>query len=83
MHKTWQLQDAKNKFSNLVKIAENEGPQIVTKNGKETVVVISVEEYKKLTKPKDNLFEFIQKSPLRGVNIDVKRSKNPSRPVRI
>ena len=54
MSHAWQLQEAKNKFSNLVERAQQEGPQIVTKHGKEAVVVLSVDDYKKITKPKEN-----------------------------
>ena len=50
----WQLQDAKNKFSNLVDKAQHNGPQVVTKHGKDAVVVLSIDEYKKLIKPKNN-----------------------------
>ena len=44
---SWQLQNAKNKFSNLVDKAQHNGPQVVTKHGKDAVVVISIDEYKK------------------------------------
>ena len=59
----WQLQDAKNKFSSLVDKAQHRGPQIVTKHGKDAVVVLSIDEYKQLTKPKSNLLKFFQNSP--------------------
>lgn len=81
MSRTWQLQEAKNKLSNLVEHAQHEGPQIVTKHGKETVVVLSVDDYKKLTKPKTNLFKFIQKSSLAGLNLDISRNKEAPREV--
>jgi len=83
MSHTWQLQEAKNKFSNLVDRAQHEGPQVVTKHGKEAVVVLSAEDYKKLAKPKVNLLRFIQKSPLGGQNIEVARDKTPPRDVSI
>lgn len=60
----WQLQDAKNKFSNLVDKAQHNGPQIVTKHGKDAVVILSIDEYYKLIKPKTNLVNFFQSSPL-------------------
>ena len=47
----WQLQQAKNRFSEVVKKALQDGPQIVTKRGVETAVVMSVEEYRKLLAP--------------------------------
>lgn len=81
MSHTWQLQEAKNKFSNLVERAQHEGPQVVTRHGKEAVVVLSVEDYRKLVKPKVDLIKFIQKSPLGGKNIDIVRDKMPPRDV--
>ena len=55
MGNVWQLQEAKNKFSNLVDKAHHDGPQIVTKHGKKSVVVIALEDFQKLNKPKTNL----------------------------
>jgi len=81
MKKIWSLHDAKNKFSQMVKEAQETGPQVVTKRGIETVIVISMNDYKKLTKPKTNLVEFFRKSPLHGIDLDVKRSKESSRKV--
>lgn len=46
---TWQLQDAKAKFSELVDKAEKEGPQVITRRGIETVAVVPIEEWKRLT----------------------------------
>ena len=83
MAHTWQLQEAKNKFSELVEKARHEGPQFVTKHGKESVVVLSVEEYEKIVKPKSNLFQFIQKSPLSNTLIDIERDKSPGRDIEL
>lgn len=69
MDNIWQLQDAKNKFSHLVTKACKEGPQVVTKHGKETVVVIAFEDYKKMSKPQDDLISFFRKSPLSGIKL--------------
>lgn len=79
IEKYWQLQEAKNKFSNLVDKAQHEGPQIVTKHGKDAVVVLSIGEYKQLIKPKSNLFDFLQNSPLAKVNPDLTRNKDVPR----
>ena len=76
MAHTWQLQEAKNKFSELVEKAQYEGPQFVTKHGKESVVVLSVEEYQNIVKPKSNLFQFIQASPLSETSINIERDKS-------
>ncbi len=71
----WQLQEAKNKFSNLVDKAQNKGPQVVTKHGKDAVVVLSIEEYKKLIKPKKTLVAFFQSSPLANAKLNLHRNK--------
>ena len=83
MGNVWQLQEAKNKFSNLVDRAQNEGPQLVTKHGKESVVVLSVEDYQKITKPKSNLLNFLQSSPLSGTPLDIQRDKSTSREIEL
>lgn len=78
---TWQLQDAKSKFSQLVEKAMDDEPQIVTKHGNNAVVVISFEEYKKMTKPKIDLLSFFQNSPLSGLEIDLARNKDLPREI--
>ncbi|MCK5226669.1 MAG: type II toxin-antitoxin system Phd/YefM family antitoxin [Desulfobulbaceae bacterium] len=83
MRNVWQLQEAKNKFSNLVDKAHHEGPQVVTKHGKESVVIIAIEDYQKLNKPKSDLVSFLKKSPLSGVNLDLTRDKSPSRDIEL
>jgi len=59
----WQLQAAKQHFSELVERARNEGPQVVTKHGKDAVVVVSAEEYQRLRGDGPNLIEFIRSAP--------------------
>ncbi len=77
----WQLQDAKNKFSEVVDNALKSGPQFVTRRGIETVVVLSVDEYKKLTRPGTGLVDFFRKSPLCGADLDLERDKGFAREV--
>jgi len=81
MSHAWQLQEAKNKFSNLVERAQKEGPQVVTKHGKEAVVVLSADDFRKLTRPKTSLRQFLQKSPLAGIELDISRDKKSPRDV--
>mgnify|MGYP000374445367 CR=1 FL=1 len=81
LNNRWQLQEAKNKFSNLVEQATKSGPQIVTKHGEEAVVVIAVEEYKKLLKPKMNLVQFLQQSPLARITLEIDRNKDLPREI--
>jgi prevent-host-death family protein len=48
---SWKLEDAKARFSEVVRRARSEGPQHVTVRGKDSVVVISTEELERLSKP--------------------------------
>jgi prevent-host-death family protein len=66
----WQLQEAKAMFSEVIKAAAVK-PQIITVHGKETAVILSIKEYKKLASPRQTLFEFIQSSPLRGMELEL------------
>lgn len=77
----WQLQDAKNRFSELVRRATEEGPQTVTKHGKISVVVMSIDDFKELEKPSTTLVDFFRSSPASGVDIDISRDKALSRDV--
>ncbi len=81
--KKWQLQEAKNRFSEVVRKASEEGPQTVTKHGKDSVVVLSAEDYRKLEQPKTSLVEFFQNSPLSEIEIDLTRDKSSSRKVEL
>jgi prevent-host-death family protein len=81
--KKWQLQEAKNRFSEVVRKASEEGPQTVTKHGKDSVVVLSAEDYRKSEKPKTSLVELFQKSPFSKVEMDLKRDKSPARSVEL
>lgn len=55
---TWQLQDAKSKFSQLVEKAMLNEPQFVTRHGDNAVVILSFEDYKKITKPQTEWLHF-------------------------
>ena len=61
--KTWQLQEAKNRFSEVVELAMKSGAQTVTKHGKPTVMIVSVEEYERSMKPKKSLIAAIRECP--------------------
>jgi antitoxin Phd len=82
--KNWQLQTAKAKFSELFRRARVEGPQFVTKSGKEAVVVIPAEQFEELIgsrrQPK-SLVEFFRKSPLVGAGLDLEREPDYGRDV--
>jgi prevent-host-death family protein len=75
----WQLQDAKNRLSELVRKAREEGPQMITMRGRDAVVVVSAREFGKLSLPRGSLVDFFRKSPLVGVNLDLARSIDTDR----
>ena len=81
MKTVWALQDAKNRFSALVADAERNGPQVVTRRGKETVVVLSIDEFRKFTATHDSLVTFFRNSPLVGVDLDLTRHEDYGREV--
>lgn len=78
----WALQDAKARFSEVVRRARAEGPQHVTTHGKETVVILSAEEYGKLTihAKYPTLTALLADSPLRDVEFGRRSSFPPVRP---
>ena len=77
---TWQVQTAKQRFSELVERAVNEGPQIVTKHGRETVVVLDIAEYRRLRGEQMNFNEFLLSIP-KGDDLEIERSKDPPREI--
>lgn len=79
----WQLQEAKAKFSDLVKAAQNQGPQEVTLHGKPAVIVLSVEDFESLNQPKSNLVDFLKKSPLYGLDLNLERDKSLTRDINL
>ncbi len=76
MARIWQLQDAKNKFSEVVDEAVKHGPQIITRRGVETVIVLSYAEYRRTLLNQKKLSDFFRESPLSGLDLDLKRDKS-------
>ena len=60
---SWQLQEAKQKFSELVRRTLEEGPQVVTKHGEEVVVVVPAEEFRRMNEEKPDFKEFLMSAP--------------------
>lgn len=62
----WALQDAKGRFSELVDCARNKGPQLVTRRGKEAVVVVAIEQFRQFVRSRgeDDMVTFFHNSPL-------------------
>ncbi len=81
--KTWQLQEAKARLSEVVREANIHGPQEITLRGEPAVVIMSKKEYRKLTKPKLKFVEFMQQSPLKGINLKIKRNTSLTREIEL
>ena len=79
----WQLQEAKNRLSQVVEQALHDGPQTITLRGKPSAVVVSFEEYRQLTMPRTGLSQFFQQSPLCEAELDLTRSTDFSREVEL
>lgn len=81
----WALQDAKARFSELVRKVKTEGPQRITIHGREEVVVVSVEEYRRAKgQPTGQaLIDALQDAPLDDVLFDRKRNRGKVRGVEL
>ncbi|MGH7792685.1 MAG: type II toxin-antitoxin system Phd/YefM family antitoxin [Thermodesulfobacteriota bacterium] len=79
MARAWQLQEAKNKFSEVVEEALKHGPQVITKRGREAVIVLSYADYRKIMLSQKKLSDFFRESPLVGIDLDLTRDKSPTR----
>ncbi|MEO8597929.1 MAG: type II toxin-antitoxin system Phd/YefM family antitoxin [Candidatus Solibacter sp.] len=78
----WQLQTAKARFSELFRRARTEGPQLITRQGKEAVVMLPVEEFERLlgkSRQPKSLVQFFRDSPLVGIDLDLERDKDAGR----
>ena len=78
---TWQLQEAKGKFREVVKRAQSEGPQEITVRGEPVAVLISGAAYARLGQAKLGLVEFLRNSPLNRLDLDIERAADPARKV--
>jgi len=79
MLERWPLQDAKNRFSELVETVLEDGPQVVTRRGVDTVVIVPAATYRSLTLPKGSLAQFFADSPLRGARLNLSRDADLGR----
>ncbi len=69
MDNGWQLQDAKNRFSEVVNLAITSGPQLITRRGEKTAVLLSYADYERLCKSQGRLSEFFRESPVASVSV--------------
>ena len=79
--RTWQIKDARANFSTLVDKAISDGPQIVTRNGKKAVVVMSIDEWMRRERRSGDLVDFFANSPLREEGIEIERQRDYPREI--
>ncbi len=83
---SWQIQTAKARFSEVFRRARAEGPQRITRQGKEGVVMVAEEHYNQLVgksrQPK-NIVDFFRQSPMVGLELDLDRDRSPARDVKL
>ena len=77
--KVWTVADAKAHLSRVIDRARDRGPQIITRNGRKTAVVVSAEEWERKTKRQGNLAEFLASSPLRDSGLEFGLRMDPAR----
>lgn len=78
---TWAVAVAKARLSELIERALANGPQTITRKGRETVVVVAAEEWHRKTRRRGNLAEFLATSPLRGSGLVVERTRDGARQI--
>jgi len=79
----WTIAEAKAKFSELIEKAKTRGPQTITRRGRITAILVSVEEWERKKRRKGNLAEFFAASPLRGSGLAVQRVKDKPRKINL
>jgi prevent-host-death family protein len=78
MNGRWQLQEAKQRFSELIRSVETVGPQIVTRHGEEVAVVIDIVEYRRLRGGEPDFKAFLRSAP-DVEDLTIERSATPAR----
>jgi prevent-host-death family protein len=81
MEKQWTVAQAKAHLSQVIENALHEGPQTITRNGRNAVVVVDVEEWERKTKRKGSLADFFAESPLRNSGLRIKRDQTKPREI--
>jgi prevent-host-death family protein len=76
--RAWTVANAKARLSEVIEQAQHE-PQTITRNGKPSVVVVSIDEWARKTERKGSLGEFLRASPLRGAELDLERAGDAPR----
>jgi prevent-host-death family protein len=59
----WQIQDAKQRFSEMIRAVTNKGPQVITRHGEDVAVVVEIGEYRRLIRPSPDLVSILLGGP--------------------
>ena len=82
----WQLQTAKARFSEVFRMARTEGPQLITRQGRDGVVMMPVEQFDQLVnraRQPRSLVQFFRESPLVGLELDFQRDRDTGRDIEL
>ncbi len=79
----WQVQEAKARFSELMRGADESGPQTITVRGRRAAVLLSAKDYDRLSGRKPTLAKFMHASPLAGIDLMIDRDRSPARDVEL
>ena len=77
----WQVQEAKARFSELMRGADEAGPQTITVRGRRAAVLLSAKDYDRLRSRKPSLTALMRASPLAGIELTVDRDRTPPRDI--
>jgi prevent-host-death family protein len=83
---SWQMQAAKARLSEVVKQAQASGPQDITLHGRSVAVVLSREDFERLSGQAGSLLDFMQRSPLAGLDddaLDLRRDASLTRDIEL
>jgi len=80
MDEHWQLQEAKQRFSELIRSVETDGPQFVTRHGEEVAVVINIAEYRRLRGVGGDFKDFLRSGPDFD-QLEIERSPDAARTI--
>lgn len=75
---SWQVQEAKQRFSEVLREATAGGPQMITKHGEEIAVVLSIDDYRQIVQPRRPLSEYLLAMP-KGDDLDLPRDRSDFR----
>ncbi|MDG4767717.1 type II toxin-antitoxin system Phd/YefM family antitoxin [Solwaraspora sp. WMMD406] len=77
----WQVQEAKQRFSEVLRAAERGEPQIVTKHGEEVAVVIDISEYRRLRGEQTSFMEYLRSNPDMDDDFEIERQQDLPRDI--